>query len=84
MRIPFVDLGAMHEEVPPTLTTALNDTLERSAFVGWDGVVSFEADFAAYCGVKHAVACASGTEALRLALLVGGVRPADGVTLAVT
>ena len=39
----------------------------------------FEAELAAYVGVKHAVAVASGTAALHVALLVAGVRPNDEV-----
>jgi dTDP-4-amino-4,6-dideoxygalactose transaminase len=42
-------------------------------------VEAFEREFAAYCGVKHAVGCASGTEAIALALMAIGVGPGDEV-----
>ena len=42
-------------------------------------VAAFEAEFAAYCGTKHALATTNGTTALHLALLAAGVGPGDEV-----
>src|SRR4029077_16504418 len=53
--------------------------LASSQFVLGDEVAAFEPEFAAYCGVKHAIAVNTGTSALHLALLAAGVGPGDEV-----
>jgi len=82
MKIPFVDLRLMHEEVRPEIEAAFKDVFDRSSFVGGSYVDTFEKDFAAYCGVRQAVACASGTDAVKLALMAAGVRAGDAVITA--
>ncbi len=79
MKVPFVDLRAMHEEVRAELENAFRDVLEHSFFVGGSYVETFEKDFASYCGVAQAVTCASGTDAVKLALMASGVRAGDAV-----
>ena len=79
MKVPFVDLRSMHEEVRQEFNTAFNDILDKSSFVGGPYVSSFEENFASYCGAKHAIACANGTDAVRLALKAAGIRSGDGV-----
>ena len=58
---------------------AFQDILDRSSFIGGSYVDTFEKDFASFCGVKNAIACASGTDALKLALMAAGVRQGDAV-----
>ena len=82
MKVPFVDLRAMHEEVRPEIETAFKDVLDRSSFIGGVYVDTFEKKFASYCGVSQAVACASGTDAVKLALMAAGVRAGDAVLTA--
>jgi dTDP-4-amino-4,6-dideoxygalactose transaminase len=79
MKVPFVDLRAMHEEVRPEIETAFKDVFDRSSFVGGAYVDTFEKDFADYCGMRQAVACASGTDAVKLALMAAGVQAGDEV-----
>jgi dTDP-4-amino-4,6-dideoxygalactose transaminase len=79
MKVPFVDLRAMHEEVRPEIEAAFTNVFEHSAFVGGSIVDMFEKNFAAYCGARSAVACSSGTDAVKLALMVAGVRAGDAV-----
>ena len=66
------DLGG--REVYSVNQALLHRQLTQGAFVE-----RFEAEFAAKLGVQHAVACASGTAALHLALLAAGVKPGDRV-----
>ena len=82
MKVPFVDLRAMHEEVRPEIEAAFKDVLDRSSFIGGVYVDTFEKNFASYCGVSQAVACASGTDAVKLALMAAGVRAGDAVLTA--
>lgn len=77
MRIPFLDLRPMHEEVRAEIEAGWRDLVDRSAFVGGQAVADFERAFAVYCGVAHAVGVGSGTDALRLALQAVGVRRGD-------
>jgi dTDP-4-amino-4,6-dideoxygalactose transaminase len=79
MKVPFVDLRAMHEEVRPEIEAAFQDVFNKSSFIGGPYLNAFEQNFAAYCGVKQAVTCASGTDAVKLALLAAGVRAGDAV-----
>jgi dTDP-4-amino-4,6-dideoxygalactose transaminase len=73
MRIPFVDLKHQYHEIKTELQEAIEGVLERGIFVGGEEVEGFEEEFAQYCGVRFAVGVGSGTEALYLALLAGGV-----------
>jgi dTDP-4-amino-4,6-dideoxygalactose transaminase len=79
MTIPFVDLRAQHDELRAEIDAAFTDIIDRSTFIGGDRVSAFERNFAGYCGAHHALACASGTDALRLALMAAGVGPGDEV-----
>jgi len=79
MKIPFVDLRAQHEELRPEIEALFANVIDNSTFIGGLLVESFEKDFAAYCESRYAVACASGTDALKLALMAAGIRAEDEV-----
>ncbi len=79
MNIPLVDLRAQHDELRPSIEAALRVALDESTFIGGPSITSFEQAFAHFCGAKHAVAVASGTDALELALRAAGVGPGDVV-----
>jgi dTDP-4-amino-4,6-dideoxygalactose transaminase len=78
-RQPFVDLAAQWAEVRGALLPEVERLLATGAFIGGEPVARFEAAFAAYCGVDHAVGVANGTDALHLALRALGVGPGDEV-----
>ena len=82
IKVRLVDPRSMHEEVRPELEVAFSNVLERSSFIGGSYVETFEKDFAAYCGVPQAVACASGTDAVKMALMAAGVRAGEAVITA--
>jgi dTDP-4-amino-4,6-dideoxygalactose transaminase len=79
MNVPFVDLGAQHNELRPEIESAIKVVVGNSTFIGGELVEIFEQNFAAFCGVQYAVACANGTDALKLALMACGVRRGDEV-----
>ena len=82
MNIPFVDLRAQHDELRGELEATFCEIVDRSSFIGGPRVEGFERNFAAFCGARYAVACGSGTDALKLALMAAGVRPGDEVVTA--
>lgn len=79
--IRFVDLGRQYQEIKPEVDQALQTVLDTTAFVLGPPVANFEREFAAYCGAKHAIGVANGTDALTIALRAIGVGPGDEVIL---
>lgn len=77
--VPLVDLGAQYASIRDDIDAAVARVLESGQFVLGPEVAAFEEQFAAYVGARHAVATASGTSALHLALLAAGVGPGDEV-----
>lgn len=77
--IPFLDLVTQHEALEPELVSVFRRALSTAGFVGGPMVEEFEREFAGFCDVQHAVGVASGTDALRFALIAAGVRPGDTV-----
>ncbi|MGH9733378.1 MAG: DegT/DnrJ/EryC1/StrS family aminotransferase [Candidatus Acidiferrales bacterium] len=78
-RIPMLDLVSPHCELESELTSVFQNALRTASFVGGPMVQKFEAEFAEFCGAPHAVALASGTDAVRFALIAAGVQPGDVV-----
>lgn len=79
--IPLLDLKTQYAELREELLAAADETLASGAYVLGPKVKAFEADVSAYCGAKHAIACASGTDALLLCLMALDVGPGDEVIL---
>jgi dTDP-4-amino-4,6-dideoxygalactose transaminase len=77
--IPFVDLAAQSRNLAPELFEAFKEVVDSAAFVGGPAVEQFERDFAMFCGTRHCVGVGSGTDALRFALIAGGVKAGDTV-----
>lgn len=75
--IPFLDLATPHLELQQELMEVFQTTLQTAAFVGGPMVEQFETDFASFCGTKYCIGVASGTDALRFALLAAGIEPGD-------
>jgi dTDP-4-amino-4,6-dideoxygalactose transaminase len=79
MKVPFLDLKINYLSIKDEIDSAISEVLNRTAFALGFAVEDFEKRFADYIGVKHAVACNSGTSALHLALLAVGVKAGDEV-----
>ncbi len=75
----MVDLAAQVAELQPALDLALSRVLRGGAFILGPEVRAFEIEAAAYLGVGFTTGCASGTDALHLALRAAGVGPGDEV-----
>lgn len=79
MPIPFLDLKAQYRQIEDIIQPALTEAMAGGAFVGGLRVEQFESEFAAYCETSWCAGVASGTDALRFALLACGVGPGDEV-----
>jgi dTDP-3-amino-3,4,6-trideoxy-alpha-D-glucose transaminase len=77
--VRFVDLQAQIRSLQPALGDAMQEVLRRGDFILGEAVTTFEAEWARYCGVKHAVGVDSGLSALELALRAGGIGDGDEV-----
>jgi dTDP-4-amino-4,6-dideoxygalactose transaminase len=78
-RIPVLDLNPQMEALWADLNRAVQRTLRSTHFIMGPEVRAFEQEAAQYLGVKHAVGCNSGTDALVIALRVLGIGPGDEV-----
>jgi dTDP-4-amino-4,6-dideoxygalactose transaminase len=77
--VPMVDLKAQLARIRPEVDAAVARVLESTQFILGDECARLEEEFAAYCGARHAVAVANGTDALVLALRAYGIGPGDEV-----
>ena len=78
-QIPMVDLVAEYQLLAAELEPAVRAVMARGQYVLGPNVRALEAEIAAYCGVQHAVAVGSGTDALVIALRAAGIGPGDEV-----
>ncbi len=77
--VPYVDLGAQYAEERDELLPLVDRMLASGAYVGGAAIDELEARLAKLCHVRHAVALASGTDALILAMRALGLGPGDEV-----
>jgi dTDP-4-amino-4,6-dideoxygalactose transaminase len=77
--IPFLDLVTPHVEMEQELMGVFHKALHTAGFIGGPMVEDFEISFADFCGVDHAIAVSSGTDALRFALIACGILRGDVV-----
>ncbi len=78
-KIPFLELVTPHVELEEQLVSVFRSALKTAGFVGGPMVEEFEREFAEFCGVQFCVGVASGTDALRFALIAAGVQRGDTV-----
>ena len=79
MSIPFIDLAAQQARLRPALDRAIADVLDAGRYIMGPQVAELERQLAAFCGAKHCVSCANGTDALQLALMALGIKAGDAV-----
>src|SRR6476620_6702839 len=79
MKVPLLDLTEQNSALRPEIESALGRVLDTNAFILGGEVKELESELAAYCGTKHAIGCASGSDALLLALMAVGVKAGDEV-----
>jgi dTDP-4-amino-4,6-dideoxygalactose transaminase len=77
--IPFIDIAAQRRRLGPAVEEAVARVLAHCQFINGPEVAALEAALSAYCGAKHVVTCASGTDALVMVLMAKGVGRGDAV-----
>jgi dTDP-4-amino-4,6-dideoxygalactose transaminase len=77
--IAFIDLQAQRKRLGAPLETAIKVAVEGGQWILGPQVAQLEKDLAQWAGVKHAIGCANGTDALLLVLRARGIGPGDAV-----
>ena len=77
--LPTLDLKRHYAQIKDEIDEAIRGVVESQYFILGPEVKAFEAEAARYLDVKHAVGCASGSDALLLALMALDVKPGDEV-----
>jgi dTDP-4-amino-4,6-dideoxygalactose transaminase len=77
--VPLLDLRRQYEGIREQVLAAIERVCDSQSFILGPEVEALENEIAALTGAAHAVGCASGTEALWLALVAAGVKPGDSV-----
>jgi dTDP-4-amino-4,6-dideoxygalactose transaminase len=75
----FLDLKTQQERIRKPLEKRINKILDHGAYIMGPEVFELEEKLADYCGVKHAISCSSGTDALLIPLMAWGIGPGDAV-----
>ena len=77
--VPFIDIAAQRARLGTAIDAAVSRVLAHCRFIDGPEVAELEAQLAAFCGARHVVACASGTDALLMVLMAREVGPGDAV-----
>src|SRR5208283_3362715 len=77
--VPMLDLKRQYESIADEVKVALDRVLTSQHFIGGTELEEFERESAQYLGVRASVGCASGTDALWLALFASGAEPETSV-----
>lgn len=77
--IPLLDLTRQYQPLREPIQAALTRVIEAQRFILGPEVERFEQRFAEYCGARYAIGCASGTDALELALMAADIGTGDEV-----
>ena len=79
MRVPLLDLTLQYRQVAADIQRVIPEVVESQQFILGPRVDRFEDEVARHLGVAHAIGCASGTDAILLALRALDVKPGDEV-----
>lgn len=82
MKVPLINLAEQYKSINRELDDAVSRVMASGMYTQGEEVERFEEAFAKYNGTSHAVACSSGTSALKLALLAAGIGDGDEVVTA--
>ena len=75
----FIDLAAQREHLGDSVERAISAVLKHGQFILGPEVAELERQLASFCGARHCITCANGTDALLLALMAEGIGKGDAV-----
>ncbi|MET3589787.1 dTDP-4-amino-4,6-dideoxygalactose transaminase [Bartonella silvatica] len=75
----FIDLGAQRARIEDKINSAIAHVVASGKYILGPKVTEFEERLADYLGVKHVIACANGTDALKMPLMAKNIGPGDAV-----
>lgn len=78
-KLDFIDLKTQYQALKPSVDARIQKVLDHGQYIMGPEVVELEQRLAAYVGARHCITCASGTEALLIALMALGIGPGDEV-----
>src|ERR1043166_4764282 len=78
-KIEFVDLGAQRRRIGARMDAAILRVVDHGRYIMGPEVAELEQQLAAFCGAKHCIGVANGTDALLVALLAKGITGGDAV-----
>lgn len=79
MIMQFCDLNRQYQSYQQELDEAIQAVINSTAFINGPAIAQFENELSNYTGVKHALSCSSGTDAILLALMALDVQPEDEI-----
>lgn len=79
IHVPLLDLKSQYQRLREEISAAVNEVMESQYFILGPKVTAFEHSVAAYTGAKHAIGCASGSDAILLALMAIDIQPGDEI-----
>jgi dTDP-4-amino-4,6-dideoxygalactose transaminase len=77
--IPFTDIAAQRRRLGKSVDDAVARVFDHCQFINGPEVTDLEAALAKFCGARHVVSCASGTDALLMVLMAKNIGPGDAV-----
>lgn len=78
-KIDFIDLKAQRRHIGQAMDDAIMEAVHGGSYILGPQVKEFEDKLAAFCGAKHAIGCANGTDAIALPLMALKLRPGHAV-----
>jgi len=78
-KIDFIDLKAQRQHIGQVMDDAILQAVHEGNYIMGPQVKRFESELAAFCGARHAIGCANGTDALMLVLAALGLKAGDAV-----
>ncbi len=81
MKIPFVSLEPMHNEIKEELKNDFNEILSNNSYIMGDKLNEFQNNFASYCHTPYCIGCGNGLDALYLILRAMGIGQGDEVII---
>ena len=75
----FIDLAAQQQRIRDKVEGRIRAVLDHNKYIMGPEIATLESELASYTGTRHAISCASGTDALLLAFLAYGIGPGDAV-----